>query len=306
MTDEGASPLFPPKHPDEASARHALLLVIRRDPRTEGYDRTRWRLQDILDHCEWLKLETCAGLHRLFNRLGISYKQGRHYIHSPDPHYEAKQARIERHVQQVHQEPDRFVLLYQDELTYYQVPSLAKAYEASGPRQPRARLPFNYGEQSRVVATLNALTGQVHAQQRDKIGVQALGEFYTEVCADYPEAEVIYLVQDNAPVHFHPNLLARLQPQDFQWPLSLPPNWPTEPDARAIHDDLPIQLLRLPTYASWLNPIEKLWRWLKQDVLHMHRLADDWHGLRQLVNQFLERFLGHSPQLLRYVGLLPN
>lgn len=281
-------------------------MVVRRDPRTLGYDRTRWRLVDIMDYCDWLDVDTCAGVQQVLSRLDIHYKLGRHYVHSPDPYYEAKQKRIEQHVQLVHQEPERFVLLYQDELTYYHMPSLAKAYEASGSRQPHARLPYDYNQQSRVVAVLNALTGQTHYQQRDTIGVQALGEFYVEVCAAYPEADVIYIVQDNAPIHFHPNLLARLQPQDFQWPLSMPPNWPTEPDARAIHDDLPIQLLRLPTYASWLNPIEKLWRWLKQDVLHMHRLADDWHALRRRVNQFLDRFLGYSPQLLRYVGLLPN
>ncbi|MBE2197018.1 MAG: transposase, partial [Anaerolinea sp.] len=33
--------------------------------------------------------------------------------------------------------------------------------------------------------------------------------------------------------------------------------------------------LFLPTYASWLNPIEKLWRWLRADVLYNHDLAHD-------------------------------
>lgn len=251
-------------------------------------------------------METCAGLHRLFNRLGISYKQGRHYVHSPDPDYEAKRQRLQEHQQLVRADPDRYKLLYLDELTYYHVPSLAKAYEATGHRQPRATLPYDYGEQSRIVATLDALNGQVVYKQRDRIGVQQLGDFYEEVCAAYPDVETIFIVQDNAPFHFHPDLLARLQPQDFQWPLSMPPNWPTQPSSQTIHDDLPITLLRLPTYASWLNPIEKLWRWLKQDVLHLHRLADRWHVLRQRVNHFLDRFANGSSALLRYTGLLPD
>ena len=37
---------------------------------------------------------------------------------------------------------------------------------------------------------------------------------------------------------------------------------------------LPIQLVPLPTYASWCNPIEKLWRQLRQELLHLHRFAD--------------------------------
>ena len=41
--------------------------------------------------------------------------------------------------------------------------------------------------------------------------------------------------------------------------------------------DLPrLEIAWLPTDSPWLNPIEKLWRWLPQDVLTLHRLADDW------------------------------
>ncbi|MCB8937396.1 MAG: transposase [Ardenticatenaceae bacterium] len=68
---------------------------------------------------------------------------------------------------------------------------------------------------------------------------------------------------------------------------------------------MPVQLLPLPTYASWLNPIEKLWRWLKQEVLHLHRFSDDWPELREVVASFLDQFATGSDALLRYVGLLP-
>jgi transposase len=67
-----------------------------------------------------------------------------------------------------------------------------------------------------------------------------------------------------------------------------------------------IQMVALPTYAPWLNPIEKLWRKLKQDVLHLHRLSDDWEVLQQRVTTFLEHFAAGSLALLRYVGLLPK
>ncbi|MBK9335612.1 MAG: transposase [Lewinellaceae bacterium] len=36
--------------------------------------------------------------------------------------------------------------------------------------------------------------------------------------------------------------------------------------------NLPVQLHFLPTYASWLNPIEKVWKMLKQDLVHNHPL----------------------------------
>jgi hypothetical protein len=56
-------------------------------------------------------------------------------------------------------------------------------------------------------------------------------------------------------------------------------------------------------YASWTNPIEKLWRWLKQEVLHLHRLADQWPELQQRVDHLLVQFAHGSKALLRYVGL---
>jgi len=71
-------------------------------------------------------------------------------------------------------------------------------------------------------------------------------------------------------------------------------------------DPLPITILNLPTYAQGLNPIEKLWRYLKQTLIHLHRFSDDWDTLKQPVADFFEQFRHGSPDLLRYVGLLPN
>lgn len=69
---------------------------------------------------------------------------------------------------------------------------------------------------------------------------------------------------------------------------------------------LDIELLWLPTYAPWTNPIEKLWRWVRQEVVHQHRWADDWATLLAHVAAFLDRFDHDSPELLRSVGLLPG
>jgi methionine synthase II (cobalamin-independent) len=44
------------------------------------------------------------------------------------------------------------------------------------------------------------------------------------------------------------------------------------------------------TYAPWLNPIEKLWRWVRQDVLKMHRWVEDWPQVKQRVWDFLAQF----------------
>jgi DDE superfamily endonuclease len=131
----------------------------------------------------------------------------------------------------------------------------------------------------RVVGALNAVTGQVDYLDNYVVGRRALAAFYRQLDAAYPTATRIYVVQDNWTVHAHPDVLAALA--------ALPR----------------LEAVWLPTYAPWLNPIEKLWRWLRQTVLRRHRLAHDWIALRARVRQFLAQFEAGSPDLLTYVGL---
>jgi transposase len=116
--------------------------------------------------------------------------------------------------------------------------------------------------------------------QRDKFGKLALEELYQMIRKLYPKRR-LFVVQDNCSFHYSDNVLQTAEALD-------------------IHP------VFLPTYASWLNPIEKLWRWLKADVLHAHEFAHNIQLLRQTVAQFLDQFSSPSPALLRYVGLLPD
>src|SRR5262249_17951933 len=134
--------------------------------------------------------------------------------------------------------------------------------------------------QQRLIGALNALTGQVDYLDNYLVGREQVSAFYRRLEQIYPDARRIYVVQDNWSIHHHDDVLATLR----QLP-RLEPVW-------------------LPTYAPWLNPIEKLWHWLRRDVLKAHRLADDWAQVRQQVNVFLDQFAHGSPALLRYVGLV--
>ena len=49
--------------------------------------------------------------------------------------------------------------------------------------------------------------------------------------------------------------------------------------------------------------MEKLGRWLRQDVLKRHRWVQDWPHVKQRVQDFLDQFAQGSSDLLRYVGL---
>jgi hypothetical protein len=268
--------------------------------------RSRWTLAAIRRVCTWLGQISLPGVCQVLQRLRVPYKRARDYVHSPDPDYVAKLLTVQVHLREARRQTlPRIVVLFQDEMTYERHPSVAKAYARRGHDQPLARRGYVRATTRRIVATLDACTGRVIARQASTIRVPTLIHFYEQVWAVYADQPtLIYLVQDNWPVHLHPDVLARLIPQTFAFPRYLPRDWPTIPRRTWPEEArLPINLVLLPTYASWTNPIEKLWRWLRQDVLHLHRLADDWAGLQTLVSQFLAQFVPGSKELLRYVGL---
>lgn len=275
----GRKAVFSPLSSEEAAAQ--VEWTLHQSPRQYGCPRTRWRLQDMKRALAWLEGVSEPGIYKVLKRLGFSYKQALRFVHSPDPAYQEKWRRILRAYQEALEHPGEVAILFMDELTYYRHPSKSRAHHRRGKSQPLAREAPRANTQTRVVAVLNGVTGRVTYLQRSKVGKEGLQAFYALVREAYPEAKRIYIVQDNWPTHKLPEVLSTMEAY------GLTP-------------------LFLPTYASWLNPIEKLWRWLKQEVLHLHPLADDLEQLRKQVAEFLDRFTNGSDDLLRYVGLLAN
>lgn len=258
----------------------------------------------------WLQAHSPSAISRLLTELGIVLRRARDHVHSPDPLYVAKQTEIAACVTAARQPAARSVTLFLDEVTLHRQPTIAPAYAARGDDAPHAERSLHADALTRVLAALDAATGQVIAVRQTRITVATLVHFCAQLVATYPDADQINLVLDNWPVHFHPDLLVALQPQTPLTPFVTPPSWPTDADPAARQRwgtwQLPIRLVALPTYASWLNPIEKLWRKLRQEVTHLHLWADDLPGMRTAIDAFLAQFATGSLDLLRYTGLLPN
>lgn len=246
-----------------------------------GIPRSRWRLCDLAQALPLLAGYTLAGISRALRRLRVHRKRGRLQVHSPDPHYRSKLRTLEQALLRAVEQPDRLRLLFGDEAGIYRQPSLGATYGLAGV-EPTAQLSHRSNTRYRLAATLDAVSGQVVWLGRTLVGVSALCALLRAIRQAYPDRGVeVILVWDNWPVHRHPTVLGT---------------------AAALG----IMLLWLPTYAPWLNPIEKLWRQLKQQWLHHHRLADQWLLLKERVGEFLDAFACGSPALLRYVGLLPD
>lgn len=293
---------------EEAKAKDDIINILHSDPMDHDIECSRWTLETISKACEWLSDISESGIYRILDRLGISWKQGRQYMRSPDPDYKDKLEYINGIYRDARESNGSIALLYQDETSYYRQPLAAQAWEKKGDRQQLARRSTRSDTKTRLAGAMDAVDGRVIYSQGSMITAQELVKFYIRIAEVYKDAERIYIVQDNWPVHFHPTVLVALEPQEFKWPLYLPRDWPDQPSKAAINKygalSLPIQLVTLPTYAPWTNPIEKLWRKLKQELLRMHRFADRLDELREKVVAFLDSFINGSIELLRYVGLL--
>lgn len=274
-----------------------------RHPEAYGLAPTRWTLKLILKVCNWLKLKSLPGMYQLLKRLKIHRKRGRGHLHSPDNAYVEKLRHIWGLIRIVRPDVADSVLLFADEMGFRRQPSLSYDYLQAGQQQPLAELGHRSNAEWRIAAALNAWTGQVTYASRAHFSVKLLVDFFVQLVATYPDAPQIYLVVDNWPVHFHPDVLAALQPQSLPFPLHNPSNWPTQPAPKARRLNLPIQLVQLPTYSPWANPIEKLWLLLRKEVLHLHRFEDHWSDLKLRVSQELDFYAHPSPDLLRFVGL---
>lgn len=279
-------------------------MTIRQNPFNFGLKRSRWRLQDLLVQFKsWMKVETIQGVWYVLKSLEISYKRTRLHVHSPDVHYEEKVQLVLKSI--TFYIPNRQVVLFQDECTIYSKPSQSYDYELVR-HEPKAELGYRSEQLFRLIATLDVYTGRVVYLIRPMIRVPTLIDFYEHLTKTY-ENQKIYLIQDNSMTHWHPSVRAALMPQDqqfCQFPVNLPPSWAdVKPKKKYLEMNLNIQTVHLPTYASWLNPIEKLWRKFKQEIIHKHPFTDDVKELKLNTIEFLDQFKDGSRDILNYVGL---
>jgi hypothetical protein len=238
----------------------------------------RWRLRSLQENLTFFKDYSLSGIWYCLKRAGVTWRSAYLRQWSPDPAYASKLEHLLACLREAGQSPGEIELVFTDEAGFHRWPDRAKTW-AEAP-QCTEHSGNDNNSQWRTIAGLNAYSGQVNALSDYIVGRRQIIAWLGQLNTTYPKAKKIYVVLDNWSIHTHPDVLEALK----QFPR--------------------IELVWLPTYSPWLNPIEKLWRWLKVDFLKMHRLAQDWKELKHQEELFLGQFAQGSQPLLRYVGLL--
>ena len=240
----------------------------------------RWQLRTIRASIPGLAGYSLAGVWGACRRAKVRLRTAWPRLSSPDPDYAAKEKALHAALAEVAAAPEEVVVVFLDEMGYMRWPQGGRTFAHEAPAPAPRTSPSGKEAKHRVAGMLDAWTGRVLFIDNDIVGRDRLALLYRRLDRAYPHAKRIYVVQDNWSVHAHR-------------------------DIDAVLETLPrLRRLWLPIGAWWLNPIEKLWRMLRQRVLRLHRLAEDWLAVHRAVRRFLRRFTHGSEELLRYVGLL--
>lgn len=121
---------------------------------------------------------------------------------------------------------------------------------------------------------MDAGSGRLFYRQKPRVGREKVVDLYREMVATY-QGKRLWIVQDNTPFHFHTDVLQALEAQIGSqvhpaFGYDRPSKWPDPTEAALSGGERPVQIVSLPPFASWLNPIRRLWRWVKEEVLHLH------------------------------------
>jgi transposase len=205
----------------------------------------------------------------------LGWRKGYPRQFSPDPDDQAKVSHLLSCLEPVAADPQPIGLVFLDEMGFWRWAEAGQDWMIAAPVPVTRMACAGTNRQWRSIGALNAFSGQLDYLDNYIVGRKVVAPMYPKLDSVYDRLERLYGVQDNWSIHKHT-------------------------DVQMVLKQLPrLEVVWLPTSAHWLNPIEKLWRWLRQDVLRLHPWAADWNQLLGHLRSFLNQFAHRSSALLR-------
>lgn len=222
--------------------RRRIVAVAGARPDTQGVPLTRWSLPRLAAYLRSERIEISPGhLGRVLAEAGLSFQRTRSWKASPDPDYEAKAGRV---LALCERAPDDGVVVCFDQMG----PISLRPTHGSGwaPKRKPERLRATFNRRHGIRYGFGAY--DVHGDRlrlrlrRRRAGADTLA-FLRTIRSCYPRRLRIYWIQDG-----------------------LSANW--TPDVREFAADNNVELVPLPTYASYLNRIEAHFRPITEFVVN--------------------------------------
>ena len=220
------------------TAQQCLETALDQTPEDYGYPATIWTTQLLQDLLHWrCAIHVCADtVRRALHALGYRWRRPRWAIERTDPEAPYRLGRIIHALETATRET---AILVHDETKFKTLPPLRRMWMRKGgqvriPTPKDNRHIYSYG-------ALNLVTGDWQDHFSPKANSEATLTFLEDVLAHYPEQRII-LIWDQATYHTSKKVQTWLR---------------RHPRFTA---------LLLPKYAPDLNPVEHVWRVVKQRV----------------------------------------
>lgn len=124
-------------------------------------------------------------------------------------------------------------------------------------------------EGAKLFAALDYETGHVIHREEDVYNAEAFTRFLKQTLDAYPSGKIV-MILDNGRIHH----AAAIQP--------------------FLSEHARLELVFLPKYSPEMNPVEGLWKWLKNDVIH-NVFYNKTYKIRLAVRRFMNR-INRQPQ----------
>ena len=259
----------PPEIDDEAQAEIERLLE--RSPLEEGYDFTTWTTPLLRSHLRArMGIEVSeATVRRTLHRLEFVWRRPRWQIDYQDPRYEERMAAIETAL--IEAQTSDLTVLFEDETDLRRLPPLRAMWMRRG-EQACVKVPAS-NDKFALYGVLNPLTGETFSAAYPKGKSEYTEAFLERVLAQF-EGSVL-LIWDHA-------------------------SWHTSQMVEKVVSAYErLGVLLLPKRAPQENPMEDLWRHLKQIVAA--NLERDLEVLKAACHAFFEQLTNRDA--LRMAGL---
>jgi len=193
--------------------------------------------------------------------LGFSWKRAKL---SPAPTEDPKALeKLQRISQVIENKKPTDNIVYQDESTFYLLPILRSMWSRVG-EQFKVLTYSSWNKNFKVFGAVNKYSGKFTYQTFDKCNGENFIEFLKTTLKDYPIG-MVYMILDNA--SFHKSKLVKA--------------W--------LEQNPRIELLFLPTRSPRLNPVEKVWWYVKPKV-YANKWLGDIDFLKEKTLEILENF----------------
>jgi hypothetical protein len=216
-------------------------------------------------------------IRRHLQRLGYRMLRPVLHVQSPDPDFVSKAARLSRFVSAA--EAGQVCLLFADEVDLNLLPGVLRCWTKRG-QQRKIDTP-GQNQKRYGFGAVNWMTGAVVRHIAERKNSQAFCALIDLICQQYHEpgsTPHVILVLDNYGIHHSAQTRARLD-REAGW----------------------LTVCWLPTYTPQLNPIEQLWKRLRQQVTHNHLFASI-EAVVAAVDRFFRQMDANPAAVLSTIG----